>query len=147
MYPGRYLQVLSKTRVAGLIVALFALTLLAGCGSKSKNSGATATVKPPVVSCDLQLIANEKTSSFNKSTASCKEGTAKITVTNPSTNSGQHGVGIDGGAYKNVNGAPVKPGRATSLTVAVKPGSYTIYDSYKNNRSKGYETKLTVTKK
>ena len=144
MYPGRYLQVLRKTRVAGLFAALMALLLLGGCGSSKSGGGATDKVAAPKITSDIQLVANEKTSSFNKSTATAKEGTIKITVTNPATNSGQHGVGIDGGVYKNVAGAPVKPGRATSLTVAVKPGKYTIYDSYKNNRSKGYETKLTV---
>lgn len=130
-----------------MFAALMALLLLAGCGDDKKESGSTPVVKPPVISSDIQLIADEDSSSFNKSSATAKEGTIKITVTNPSTNSGQHGVGIDGGVYKNVNGAPVKPGRATSLTVAVKPGKYEIYDSYKNNRDAGFVTKLTVKKK
>jgi hypothetical protein len=121
-----------------------ALFLLAGCGDSKDGEGASGKVTAPKIVSDIQLIANEKTSSFNKDTAEAKVGTIKITVTNPASNSGQHGVGIDGGVYKNVNGAPVKPGRATSLTVAVKKGNYEIYDSYKNNRSKGYVTKLTV---
>ena len=130
-----------------MFAALMALLLLAGCGnSKPKEKGPTVT-PPAAIACDIQLKADEKTSSFDKSTASCKEGTIKITVSNPASNTGKHGVGIDGGVYKNVNGAPVKPGRATSLTVAVKPGSYTIYDSYQDNRSKGFETKMTVKKK
>jgi hypothetical protein len=138
--------VLNKTRAAGLFAALMALLLLAGCGDDKKDAGASGSVAAPKIVSDIQLTADEKSSSFNKSTATAKEGTIKITVTNPASNSGQHGVGIDGGVYKNVNGAPVKPGRATSLTVAVKPGSYEIYDSYKNNRDKGFVTKLTVKK-
>jgi plastocyanin len=140
--------VLRNTRVVGMFAALSALLLLAGCGSSSKSSGngSTAAVKAPVITTDIQLVPDEKTSSFNKSAVTAKQGTIKITVTNPSSNTGQHGVGINGGSYKNVAGAPVKPGRATSLTVAVKPGKYTIYDSYGNNKSKGYVTKLTVSK-
>ena len=82
--------------------------------------------------------------SFNKTTVNCKAGTIKITVSVPSDADGKHGVGIDGGQYKDIKGAPVAPGRSTSLTVAVTKGEYTIFDSYKNNRDKGYETKLTV---
>jgi hypothetical protein len=129
-----------------LFAALTALLLLAGCGDSKDDKGPTGPTAP-VISSDIQLTPDEKTSSFNKSEVTAKEGTIKITVTNPASNSGQHGVGIDGGVYKNVNGAPVKPGRATSLTVAVKKGKYEIYDSYKNNRADGYVTKLTVKKK
>ncbi|MGH2905913.1 MAG: hypothetical protein ACRDKI_04000 [Solirubrobacterales bacterium] len=140
---------LSKTRVAGLFVAMLALLLLSGCGSDNSNDGATGasgkSPKIPPIVADIALTANEKTSSFDKSSVSSpKEGTIKITVTNPPTNKGMHGVGIDGGVYTNVKGAPVKPGRATSLTVAVKKGKYEIFDSYKDNRSKGYTTTLTV---
>ena len=132
-----------------MFAALAALLLLAGCGDDKggdKNGkGPSASPKIPPIVADIALTANEKTSSFDKNAVtSPKEGTIKITVTNPPSNKGQHGVGIDGGVYKNVKGAPVKPGRATSLTVAVKKGKYEIFDSYKDNRSKGYTTTLTV---
>ena len=122
------------------MVGLVALLLLAGCGSNSTKKAATPSPVKLSTSIDL-TVAN---GSFNKKTATAKPGTIKITVTVPSSATGKHGVGINGGQYKNIKGAPVAPGRSTSLTVTVAKGSYTIFDSYKNNKNKGYETALTV---
>lgn len=138
---------LGKFRLAVLGVAILAAALVAGCGNSKNEKKSMPSVITPKIVADLQLGVNEKGSSFNKSkVVSSKPGTIKITVTNPANANGQHGVGIDGGAYKNIKGAPVKPGRSTSLTVDVKAGQYVIFDSYKNNRGKGYETTLTVKK-
>lgn len=132
-----------KTRATGLMAAVLAIGLLAGCGDNKEGEDGP-TVKPPKLSGDIALTAEK--SGFDKSTVTAKPGTIKITVTNPTNSGTEHGVGISGGDYKNVKGAPVKPGRSTSLTVAVKEGTYTIFDSYKDNREKGFETKLTVEK-
>lgn len=133
-----------NTRAIALISALLAVGLLTGCGDDDKKDDKANEVKPPKLSGDITL--NVKDDGFDKKTATAKPGTIKITVVVPSDVKGQHGVGIDGGDYKDVKGAPVKPGRSTSLTVAVKEGKYTIFDSYKNNRDKGFETALTVKK-
>lgn len=135
-----------KFRLTILLVAAGALLLLAGCGSDKKDSGATGDLKPPKLSADLTVAVDEnsKTLKLNKSTV--KPGTVKLTVQNPTDAKGQHGVGINGEQFEDVDGAPVKPGRSTSLTVDLRPGDYEIYDSYKNNREKGYTTKLKVEK-
>lgn len=134
---------MNTARISTVFVALLALLLLSGCGDDKKDEEG-ATAKAPAISTSIDLVAEDD--GFNKKTATAKPGTIKITVSVPSDADGQHGVGIDGGQYDNVKGAPVKPGRSTSLTVAVKEGKYTIFDSYKNNRNKGYETALTVKK-
>lgn len=66
----------------------------------------------------------------------------------PRTATGRHGVGIDGGRYTDIKGAAVAPGRITSLTVLIdKAGEYTIFDSYRSNRQKGFATKFIAVKK
>jgi hypothetical protein len=134
--------VIRNTRVLALITALLAIGLLAGCGGEDDPE--TPKVAEPKLSGDITLTVEEN--GFDKKTATAKPGTIKITVVVPADAKGQHGVGIDGGDYKDVKGAPVQPGRSTSLTVAVKEGKYTIFDSYKNNRDDGFETALTVKK-
>lgn len=131
-------------RASSLIVGLMALLLLAGCGGESKDDPKPGTGAPKL-SGTVDLVAEKD--GFSKKEATVEAGTIKITVSNPQDSGGKHGVGIDGGQFKNVKGAPVEPGRSTSLTVAVEEGTYTIFDSYRKNRDKGFETKLTVKKK
>lgn len=135
-----------KFRLTILLVAAGALLLLAGCGSDKKDSGATGDLKQPKLSADLTVAVDEKGKTFKLNKSAAKAGTVKITVQNPTNAKSQHGIGIDGEQLKDVDGAAVKPGRSTSLTVDLKPGDYEIYDSYKNNREKGYTTKLKVEK-
>lgn len=130
----------SGLRIATLLIGLVSLLLLSGCGDDKKGEGATPAA--PKLSSEIALTVED--GGFNKKTVTAKPGTIKITVTVPSSATGKHGVGIDGGQYKDIKGAPVAPGRSTSLTVAVTKDKYTIFDSYKNNRDKGYETALTV---
>lgn len=130
-----------RMRFATLLAGLSALLLLAGCGD-DKKEGTTPATGAIKLSSSIDLVV--KDGGFNKDAVTAKPGTIKITVVVPPKADGKHGVGIDGGQFKNIKGAPVAPGRSTSLTVAVKKGNYTIFDSYRNNRQKGYTAKLTV---
>lgn len=133
---------INKTRAIALIAGVMSIALLSGCGGDD-GDGSTGKVEPQPLSGDITLEAEKN--GFNKDSVTAKPGTIKITVVNPSDSDTQHGVGIVGGEYKDeVKGAPVKPGRSTSLTVAVKKGKYTIFDSYKDNKDKGFEATLTV---
>lgn len=137
-----------KARMTVAVVAVLTAALLAGCGDSKEKDGKTPATKAPKIVKDIALGVDEKGDKFVSKTTSItsKPGTIKITVANPADAKGQHGVGIDGGAYKDVKGAPVKAGRSTSLTVDVKEGSYEIFDSYKGNRAKGYVIALKVKK-
>lgn len=97
----------------------------------------------------VPLIVDESIPGFilPQPTIEIPKGTIKFTAYVPESAKGTHGIGIDGGQYNDIKGAPVKPGRATSLTVAlVKSGEYTVFDSYKHNRAKGYAVKVRVKK-
>ncbi len=95
----------------------------------------------------IPLTVNEALPGFvlQQPTLEIPQGIVKFTALVPSTAKGPHGIGIDGEQYKDIKGAPVKPGRSSSLTVEVKPGNYTVFDSYKSNRAKGYFVKVHVT--
>lgn len=136
-----------KARMTVAVVAVLTAALLAGCGDSKEKSKAPTTKAPKIVK-DITLSVDEQGNKFvsKTSTITSKPGTIKITVTNPTKAKGQHGVGIDGGDYKDIKGAPVKAGRSTSLTVDVKEGKYEIFDSYKGNRAKGYVIPLVVKK-
>lgn len=118
-----------------------ATTLLALAVGAVPSSGYQST--------DYELRVNEGAKRFYvpKRKLTVLAGTQKFTVVVPETAKGKHGVGVDGGPYRNINGVAVRPGRSTSLTISMPVGKYTIYDSYKNNRARGYYVKVTVVAK
>lgn len=135
----------ATTRLASVMAMLLAAALFAGCGDdKSGKDGASAKPKPPSFSDKLELTVDEGSSSFKPATLTAKSGTVLISIKVPGNAKSKHGVGIDGGVYKDIKGGDVGAGRTTALTVDLKPGKYVIFDSYKKNRNKGFETKLTV---
>ena len=115
-----------------------------GCG------GGEEIAKPfdcqPLLTNDIKIRVDEKHDAFPMKETKLAGGPTRITVDVPIEAKNSHGVAIDGGVYKNVAGAGVKPGRASSLTISLTPGKYTIYDPVAKNRDKGYVAKLVVGK-
>lgn len=97
----------------------------------------------------IPLLVDESSSGFAlpPGQLTVPRGVVQLSTLVPKSAKGKHGIGIDGGPYKDIAGAPVKPGRMTSLTVDLPAGDYTVFDSYKNNRKRGYAVKLHVTHK
>jgi plastocyanin len=128
-------------------IAVLALVVVAGCGDEKKDEANKNT--PPPLSADLKLkvVGKGDDAKFDKSVLKAKPGTVKITVSNPQDSGEKHGIGIDGGDYNNVKGVPVAPGRQTSLTVTLKPGSYKYFDSAKKfDDDKDLQGKIEVAK-
>ena len=129
--------------VAACVGACSIAVTCAGCGSNPP----TPCLSTPLIVADAHLIVDEKQNTFTPGARSYGDGTLKITLDVPAGALGRHGIAIDGGVYKNIEGAAVKAGRATSLTVALKPGRYVVYDPVGNNRAKGMRARLTITKR
>lgn len=124
------------TRIAFAAIVIAALT-------STTSIGARTVVDAPST---VPLIVDEALPGFHSrpKPVVISRGIAKFVTTVPTSATGMHGVGIDGGPYNNVKGAPVLPGRSSSLTVELPPGDYTVFDSYKSNRSRGYAVKVRV---
>lgn len=110
----------------------------------SESLPGTDPFEEPVLAGDYTIKVEEKKKRFNPKLIRAKAGTVKFTVVVPKSAKHKHGVGVDGGVYNDIDGAAVKPGSETSLTIDVEPGRYVIYDSYKKNRRKGFRTKVIV---
>ncbi len=138
-------------RLIFVVIAAFTLVAVAGCGDKKDDDNANKTTPPPL-SADLKVAvtgkgADAKFKYPEDKFSKVKPGVVKITVSNPQGSGEKHGIAIDGGDYKNVEGVPVLPGRQTSLTVTLKPGEYKFYDSAKQFKdNKDLQGDITVVK-
>lgn len=98
----------------------------------------------PKLAGDFTITVQEKKKRFDPKLIRSSAGTIKLTVKVPKSAKHNHGIGVDGGIYNDIEGAWVKPGRTTAITIDLGPGRYVVYDSYKKNRRKGFRTKLIV---
>jgi plastocyanin len=108
----------------------------------------TGTPPPPSspagrqLTTTLQLAANpEGNLSYNTKTLSAKPGTVTITMTNSSPV--EHNVTIASGSTV-IGATPTFTGGARTLSLKLKPGTYTFYCSVPGHRQAGMEGTLTV---
>ena len=108
----------------------------------------TGTPPPPSspagrqVTTTLQLAANpEGNLSYNTKTLSAEAGTVNITMTNMSPV--EHNVTIASGSTV-IGATPTFAGGARTLSLKLKPGTYTFYCSVPGHRQAGMEGTLTV---
>lgn len=129
-----------------LITGIAFVVILVGAFASTASLSARTSVGAPR---HVPLIVDESLPGFHSRPRSIviSKGIAKFSTTVPENAKGKHGIGIDGGAYKDIKGVHVKPGRMSSLTVELKPGVYTVFDSYKSNRSRGYSVRVKVVEK
>ena len=143
--------------VAGILVPIG----LAGCGgSYSSSSGdgsnssrydtttaaaATTTAAAAASGTTVNLVADPNGSMmFDTTTLTAKAGTVTISMNNPSSTGMPHGIAVQGNGVDK-DGPTVQPGGTSTVTVTLKPGTYTYYCPVAGHEAAGMKGTLTVT--
>jgi plastocyanin len=145
-----------------LVVGVAAAALVvAGCGSSKKSN--TSTAAAPAAPASTTPASTTPASSggsasgggtlalsadpsgqlkFDKSSLSAKSGSVTIKMSNPSGL--PHGIAVEGNGVDK-DGQIVMQGGTSTVTVKLKPGTYTFYCPVDGHRAAGMQGKLTVT--
>lgn len=147
----------ARTLSALAISGVAALGLTA-CGSSSSSSAAapetttTAATTAPATTApaaggggsNVTLTADPNGGlSFNTTTLSAKAGTVTITMDNPSSSGVPHAIAVEGNGVDK-DGATADPGSNSTVTVSLKPGTYTFYCPVPGHEAAGMKGTLTV---
>jgi plastocyanin len=123
------------TKLLVLVAAITSAAMLAACGS-------TNTVSDPSAGA-LKLAANpDGELDYNTKQLTAQAGRVTITMTNMSPL--EHHVTLAQGS-KVLGATPTFQGGSKSLTLNLKPGTYSFYCSVPGHRAAGMEGTLTVT--
>jgi plastocyanin len=80
---------------------------------------------------------------FNKDALSAKAGRVKLVMRNPRGSGLKHGIAIEGHGVDK-DGRKVKPGKTSTVTAKLAPGTYEFYCPVAGHKDAGMEGKLTV---
>jgi plastocyanin len=134
-------------------VGVAAVLFVVGCGGSNKSSSNTAASSAPAAPAattpassggggeTLKLSADPSQLKFDKSTLSAKAGSVTITMDNPS--SLPHAVAVEGNGVDK-DGQTVQKGGKSTITVDLKPGTYTFYCPVDGHRAAGMKGTLKV---
>jgi plastocyanin len=146
-------------KIPALMLATAALAIgLGACGgsssssSSSSSSPASSSATAPATSTAsaatgasgaLALSADPSGQlKFSKTTLSAKAGTVTITFANPAPEG--HNLTVAGSSGSVVGATPTFNGGSKTLTLHLKPGTYTFYCSVPGHRAGGMQGTLTV---
>jgi len=140
-------------RFSALAAALLVSVTLAACGGDdddaSTSGGATAAQttgggSAGGASTTLSETAVESGGlSFSRSELTARAGSVTVTLENPSGNQMPHAIEIEGNGVEEES-ETIDPGARASVTVDLRPGSYTFYCPVGQHRQAGMEGTLTV---
>jgi plastocyanin len=124
------------TKLLVPVAAITSAAMLAACGSTNTASDPSAGA--------LKLAANpDGELDYNTKQLTAKAGRVTIAMTNMSPL--EHNVTLAHGS-KVLGATPTFQGGSNSLTLKLKPGTYTFYCSVPGHRAAGMEGTLTVTR-
>ncbi len=134
----------------------------AGCGGSSSHSSSSASSSPSSGSAaasapssstiaappsvargeTVSLAAVPAKLAFNTKSLKAKAGTVTLSMSNPSTF--PHAIAVEGQGVDK-DGHVVQHGGTSTVTVKLKPGTYTFYCPVPGHRQAGMQGTLTVT--
>ena len=126
---------------------------VAGCGggggsaSTPSTSSTAQTTKSAATGANqvLALSADKEGGLyFEPKKLTGKSGSVQLVMHNPSSSGSQHGIAVEGNGVDK-DGPVVAPGKASTLTVTLKPGKYEFYCPFDSHKQKGMKGTLTVT--
>jgi plastocyanin len=112
-----------------------------GAGTPGAPPPGTSSPGTQAASTSLSLSASATTLAYNTKTLSAKAGAVTLTFTNPAAL--EHNVTIAQGSAV-LGATPTFTAGSKSLTLNLKPGTYTFYCSVPGHRGAGMEGTLTV---
>ena len=119
----------------------------AGASTSAQSSGAETTSSTAASGGGSSVLAIDATESgglgFSKRALTARAGTVTIRLTNGSSDSLPHAIAIEGNGVDK-DGQTVQPGGTSSVTVRLKPGTYTFYCPVDGHEDAGMKGTLTV---
>src|SRR2546423_9101087 len=147
-------QEMKRIALVPLALTLALGLAVTGCGSSKKKStaappststtptNATPTKAPSGGASTLKLSADPGGAfKFDKATLTAKAGKVTITMDNPSAV--MHGIGVRGSGVDK-KGPTVGQGAVSTISVALKPGTYTFFCPVPGHEAGGMKGTLTV---
>jgi plastocyanin len=120
--------------------------LLVACGSSSGSSGAPTGANAPAPATSsasgATVTATETEFKIALSQTSLKPGSYTFQARNAGTF--PHALTVDGPGVADRATPKLSPGQTGSVTVALQPGTYTVYCPVDGHRAKGMLTHVTV---
>jgi uncharacterized cupredoxin-like copper-binding protein len=119
----------------------------AGTGYYGSSGGAAGTSKPATSTTAPGTVTLEADASgalaFDQTTLTAKAGKVTVDMRNPATSGVPHGIAVEGGGVDQ-DGKTVAPGGTSTVTVTLKPGTYTFYCPVPGHKQAGMKGTLTV---
>lgn len=151
-------SLISAVAIIGITPLLFAACGSDGYGGSADTTAPAATTAAPAASTTAPAASAGAASAvtvslaadangalaFDTSTLSAKAGKVTIVMTNPSTSGMPHAIAVEGNGV-DVEGETAQPGGSSTVTVTMKPGTYTYYCPVRGHKAGGMTGTLTVT--
>ncbi|HEU4977097.1 MAG TPA: cupredoxin domain-containing protein [Baekduia sp.] len=115
-----------------------------GSAPAAVNTAATTGSAARAATSKLRLSADPGGAlRFNRSKLTAKAGRVTITMANPSSSGIPHAVAVEGHGVDR-DGPTAGPGRTSTVSVRLKPGTYTFYCPVDGHRQAGMRGTLVV---